>query len=204
MNQVKEFQKKYKLDVDGKIGKNTFSKMAEVFNLSKKQLANFLGQTHHETGGFLADTENLNYGLESILRVFPKYFKTEEVAKPYVNNPSGLANIVYANRMGNGNTSTGDGYKFRGRGSIMITGENNYQAFSEYMKDPDILKNPDIVSTKYFWDAGLWFFERNRLLTLSGDINTETTKSITLIVNGGTNGLKDRIRHTEEYAKLIK
>lgn len=166
------------------------------------RLAHFLSQCGHESAGFKAVVENLNYKADSLLKVFPKYFSAETAAA-CERNPEKIANIVYANRMGNGNTASGDGYKYRGRGFIQLTGKNNYAVFTKSIGE-DCVANPDLVSTKYPLASAAWFFHKNELHKLADQGSTDVVvTSITKRINGGIIGLADRIKHFAEYKALI-
>jgi len=167
------------------------------------RLAHFLAQTGHESGGFKAVSENLNYGAKGLTTIFKKYF-TPESAKEFERKPEKIANIVYANRMGNGPQASGEGYKFRGRGYIQLTGKDNYSAFDKTVED-DILANPDLVATKYPLLSAAWFFHKNGLHKIADEGATdEVVTKVTKRVNGGTIGLQDRILHFKEYYSLLK
>jgi len=166
------------------------------------RLAHFLAQTGHESGGFKAVTENLNYGAAGLQSIFKKYF-TAESAKEYERKPEKIANIVYANRMGNGNQASGEGYKFRGRGFIQLTGKDNYTSFDKVVED-DIIANPDLVATKYPLLSAAWFFHKNGLHKIADEGATDAVVTkVTKRVNGGTIGLPDRIKHFNEYNNLL-
>lgn len=197
MKHIKAFQAAHGLTADGIIGKNTLKKMKSVWGLNNEQLANMLGQVSHETGGFQLDTENLNYSVKGLLDTFGKYF-TEGRAKVYARRPEWIANYVYANRNGNGNEESGDGWKYRGRGAIQLTGKENYQKFAAWLKEPMLC--PDEVATKYFWETALFFFTVNGLWISKVDIPTITR--ISKRINGGTNGLQDRINKTLYYYQM--
>jgi putative chitinase len=168
------------------------------------RLAHFLAQAGHESGGFKAVKENLNYSAEGLNKIFPKYFPTVDAAKPYARNPEKIANKVYGNRMGNGDEASGDGFKFRGRGYIQLTGKVNYTAFDTAVPE-DILKDPDLVATKYPLLSAGWFWGKNNLNALAdkGALPGDVT-AITKRVNGGTIGLADRQKHFNEYYNLLK
>lgn len=167
------------------------------------RLAHFLAQTGHESGGFKATTENLNYGAKGLLGIFKKYFPTEAKAKEYERKPEKIANLVYGGRMGNGPEASGEGYKFRGRGYIQLTGKDNYKAFDAVVPE-DILANPDLVATKYPLLSAAWFFHKNGLHKLAdGGATDAVVTSVTKRVNGGTIGLADRIKHFKEYHNLL-
>ena len=163
------------------------------------RLAHFLAQAGHESGGFKALNENLNYGAKGLLGIFKKYFPTEDLAKQYERKPEKIANRVYGGRMGNGPEATGEGYKFRGRGYIQLTGKDNYKAFDAVVTE-SIIDNPDLVATKYPLLSAAWFFHKNGLHKLAdGGATDAVVTSITKRVNGGTIGLADRIKHFKEY-----
>ena len=167
------------------------------------RLAHFLAQTGHESGGFKATTENLNYGAKGLLSIFKKYFPTEAKAKEYERKPEKIANLVYGSRMGNGPEASGEGFKFRGRGYIQLTGKDNYKAFDAVVAD-DILANPDLVSTKYALLSAAWFFHKNGLHKIADEGATDAVVTkVTKRVNGGTIGLADRIKHFKEYYSLL-
>ena len=167
------------------------------------RLAHFLAQAGHESGGFKVTTENLNYSAKGLSTIFKKYF-TPESAIEYQRKPEKIANIVYANRMGNGPQASGEGYKFRGRGYIQLTGKDNYTAFDKVVED-DILANPDLVATKYPLLSAAWFFHKTGLHKIADEGATdEVITKVTKRVNGGTIGLPDRIKHFNEYNNLLK
>jgi putative chitinase len=167
------------------------------------RLAHFLAQCGHESGGFRATQENLNYSAKGLTGTFKKYFPTEAAATPYARNPVKIASKVYGNRMGNGPESTQEGFKFRGRGYIQLTGKENYTAFGKSINE-DILSNPDKVASSYALLSAAWFFSKNGLHKMAdeGASDAVVTK-ITKRVNGGTIGLADRIKHFKEYYKLL-
>ena len=167
------------------------------------RLAHFLAQCGHESGGFRLTQENLNYSAKGLNGIFKKYFPTEAAANAYARNPEKIANKVYSSRMGNGSESSGDGYKFRGRGYIQLTGRDNYTAFGKSINE-DIASNPDKVSGSYALLSAAWFFSKNGLHKIAdeGSSDVVVTK-ITKRVNGGTIGLPDRIKHFKEYYQLL-
>ena len=176
---------------------------AAKFNITNTlRLAHFLAQCGHESGGFKAVSENLNYGATGLQSIFKKYF-TAQTAAEYQRKPEKIANIVYANRMGNGNQASGDGYKFRGRGYIQLTGKDNYTSFDKTVED-DILANPDLVATKYPLSSAAFFFNKNGLWAICDKgADDATITAVTKRVNVGTIGLADRIKHFKEYHKLL-
>ena len=167
------------------------------------RLAHFLAQCGHESGGFRATQENLNYSAKGLMGIFKKYFPTSALAAQYERKPEKIAARVYGGRMGNGAEATKEGYKFRGRGYIQLTGKENYTAFGKSIGE-DILSNPDVVSSKYALLSAAWFFSKNGLHKMadSGASDAVVTQ-ITKRVNGGTIGLPDRIKHFKEYYKLL-
>jgi putative chitinase len=168
------------------------------------RLAHFLAQAGHESGGFKAVNENLNYGAKGLLTIFKKYFPTEAKAKEYERKPEKIANLVYGARMGNGAEATGEGYKFRGRGYIQLTGKDNYKAFDAVVAE-NILETPDLVATKYPLLSAAWFFHKNGLHKIAdGGATDAVVTSVTKRVNGGVIGLADRIKHFKEYYSLLK
>jgi putative chitinase len=168
------------------------------------RLAHFLAQCGHESGGFRAFSENLNYGAKGLLGIFSKYFKTIEKAKAYERKPEKIANLVYANRMGNGDEASGDGWKHRGRGALQTTGKSNYQDFAKFMNMPEILTNPDLVATKYPLASAAFFFKKNNLWAICDKGSSEEVVTlVTKKVNGGTIGLPDRKKHFKEYYNLL-
>jgi putative chitinase len=177
---------------------------AAKFNITNNlRLAHFLAQCGHESGGFRAVQENLNYSAKGLTTTFKKYFLTEAAAGPYARNPQKIASKVYGGRMGNGPESTGDGFKFRGRGYIQLTGKQNYTNFAKFIGE-DTVSNPDLVATKYPLASAAFFFDSNKLWTLCDrGADNATVTAVTKRVNGGTIGLADRIKHFNEYYKLL-
>lgn len=177
---------------------------AAKFNITTPlRLAHFLAQCGHESGGFKAVNENLNYSAKGLLGTFGKYFTADTAAK-YEKKPEMIASRVYGSRMGNGDESTGEGYKFRGRGYIQLTGKNNYANFAKFIGE-DTVSNPDLVATKYPLASAAFFFNSNSLWAICDKgADTATVTAVTKRVNGGTIGLEDRIKHFNEYYALLK
>jgi putative chitinase len=207
---LEKFQLKIGTKDDGDFGPGTLKKAMEFFKLTKEQAAHFFGQTAHETGGFKVFSENLNYSAAGLERIFKndldkdrnKLLSTSEKLKAVqlARKPEAIANFVYANQNGNGNEASGDGWKFRGRGALQTTGRANYKAFSEYIKNPLIMENPDLVADDFAFESALFFFERNKLWSICNKgITDESITQLTKRVNGGINGLKDRIELTKKY-----
>jgi putative chitinase len=158
----------------------------------------FLSQLAHESGNFQFTSENLNYSADALRRVFGKYFPTDAEAQKYARQPERIANRVYANRMGNGSETSGDGWKYRGRGLIQLTGKDNYAAFATQNKN-NALQNPDLVAEpEMAVESAGWFWATNRLNQLA---DTGDVKAVTRRINGGFNGLADR---EAKYNKLMK
>jgi putative chitinase len=178
---------------------DTATKFGITTNL---RLAHFLAQCGHESGGFKAVTENLNYSADGLVKIFGKYFNTTTAAV-YARNPEKIASKVYASRMGNGNEASKEGFKFRGRGYIQLTGKENYVKFGKFIGE-DIVSNPDLVATKYPLASAAFFFNSNKLWAICDKgADTATVTAVTKRVNGGTIGLADRIKHFKEYYDLL-
>ena len=165
------------------------------------ELAHFLAQCGHESGGFRVVNENLNYSAKGLQGIFKKYFPTAQLAESYQRKPEKIANRVYASRMGNGDEASGEGFKFRGRGYIQLTGKSNYTAFGKAI-GVDIAANPDLVATKYPLLSAAWFFSKNCLAKCK-DASDASVLAVTKCVNGGTIGLADRQKHFKEYYHLL-
>ena len=162
-----------------------------------QRIAAFVAQCAHESGGFTALKENLNYKAVTLRKIFPKYFPDDAIANHYASLPNkqeAIANKVYASRMGNGDESSGDGYRYCGRGLIQLTGKNNYQSFADSL-EMNVEDVPEYLATfEGAAQSACWFWESNNLNQWAdkGDILTLTKR-----INGGTIGLEDRIKHYE-------
>ena len=179
--------------------------VAEKFGVTTPlRLAHFLAQCAHESANFTAVKENLNYSADGLRKIFGKYFPTDALAAQYARQPEKIANRVYASRMGNGNEVSGDGFKFRGRGYIQLTGKENYAAFDKIVEE-DILTNPDLVATKYPLLSAAFFFNKNGLWAIcdKGD-SIDVVTMVTKRVNGGTHGLEDRINKFKLFNSSLK
>ena len=197
---LKSLQQKIGIAADGAWGPGTFKAAMEFYKLSPVRAAHFFAQTAHETGGFQAFSENLNYSAKGLRGVFGKYFTTDALAAQYERKPEKIANRVYASRMGNGPEASGDGWRYRGRGALQLTGKDNYRAFAEYCKRPDVMSNPDIVATELAFESAMFFFERNKLWSICDQGVTDAAiLSLTKKINGGTHGLQDRSDKTKKY-----
>ena len=210
MNQLERFQQAQCLDPDGILGPITLKKMQSVFEIaSKERMAHFAGQCGHESLHFTREIENLNYSYERLLQVFSYDFDKDknrilsgaekEFARILARKPEEIANFVYANQNGNGPELSGDGWKFRGRGPLQLTGRRNYELFSIAVNDPEIMCNPDLIVEKYYFESALHFFSSNHLWRLCDHLDHDCITKLTRRINGGTNGLQDRISLTNKY-----
>ena len=177
---------------------------AKKFNITNNlRLSHFLAQCGHESGGFKAVSENLNYSADGLKKIFGKYFPGT-LAESYARQPEKIAARVYGGRMGNGDETTKEGFKFRGRGYIQLTGKSNYTNFTKFIGE-DCVSNPDLVATKYPLASAAFFFDSNKLWSICDKGSDDATvTAVTKRVNGGTIGLPDRIKHFKEYYNLLK
>ena len=177
---------------------------AKKFNITNNlRLAHFLSQCGHESGGFKAVSENLNYSADGLKKIFGKYFPGN-LNESYARQPEKIAARVYASRMGNGDETSKEGFKFRGRGYIQLTGKANYTNFTKFIGE-DCIANPDLVATKYPLASAAFFFDSNKLCSICDKgADDATVTAVTKRVNGGTIGLPDRIKHFKEYYNLLK
>ena len=199
-------QKKIGVTADGAFGPGTLKAAAAFYKLSPDRAAHFFAQTAHEIGGFKAFSENLNYSAKGLRGIFGKYFQTDAIAKAYERQPQRIANRAYANRMGNGDEASGEGWLFRGRGSLQLTGKFNFKAFSDYIGRPDVMTNPDIVATELAFESALWFFDKNKLWSICDKgINEAAIRELSSRINGSKNphGLDDRRMKTKKYAAWL-
>jgi putative chitinase len=165
-----------------------------------QRMAAFLAQCAHESGGFTAIKENLNYRAASLRKTFAKYFPTDELAQQYANKPQAIANKVYANRMGNGDEASGDGYRYSGRGLIQLTGKDNYFWFAASINLTPEAASEYMETFEGAAQSACWFWETNNLNQWAdaGDILTLTKR-----INGGTIGLEDRKKHYEHALHIF-
>lgn len=168
-----------------------------------KRIAAFIAQCAHESGNFTTLQENLNYKWQTLRKIFPKYFKTDEMAQQYASMPNkqeAIANLVYANRMGNGDVSTGDGYRYRGRGLIQLTGKENYSWFAASLDIPVEQAAEYLETFEGAAQSACWFWETNKLNRWAdaGDILMLTKR-----INGGTIGIEDRIKHYKHALHIL-
>jgi putative chitinase len=202
---LKSLQEKIGVTADGAFGPGTMKKAMEFYKFTPERAAHFFAQTAHESGNFKAFSENLNYGAKGLLGIFKKYFPTEEKALEYERKPEKIANLVYASRMGNGDEASGEGWKFRGRGALQLTGKDNYQAFADYLKKPEIMDNPDLVATQYSFESAIFFFDKNKLWSICDEgVNDIVILKLTKRINGGTHGLEDRTLKTKKFYEYVK
>jgi putative chitinase len=201
---LKSLQEKIGVTADGAFGPGTMKKAMEFYKLTPVRAAHFFAQTAHETGGFKAFSENLNYSADGLKGIFGKYFPGN-LNEMYARNPEKIANRVYGARMGNGAEATGDGFKFRGRGALQLTGKENYKAFADYLKKPEIMTTPDLVATTYSFESAMFFFDKNKLWSICDQgINDAAILALTKRINGGTIGLPHRSELTKKYWEYVK
>jgi putative chitinase len=196
---IVKLQEKIGVKPDGAFGPNTLKKAMEFYKMTPERAAHFFGQTSHETGGFTKFSENLNYSAQGLQGIFGKYFPGT-LEESYARQPEKIANRVYASRMGNGDEKSGDGWKFRGRGALQLTGKDNYKLFSESLKRPEIMTNPDLVANELAFESAIFFFNRNKLWDICDKgVNDASILALTKRINGGTHGLDDRAEKTKRY-----
>jgi putative chitinase len=201
---LKNLQTKIGVVADGGFGPGTIKAAMVFYKLTPLRAAHFFAQTGHETGEFKLFAENLNYSADGLKKIFPKYFPGN-LAEGYARNPEKIANLVYGNRMGNGAESTGEGFKFRGRGALQLTGKDNYTAFSKYLNKPEVLANPDLVAGEFAFESAMFFFDKNKLWEICDKgIDDTTITALTKRINGGTIGLDHRKALTLKYYGYVK
>jgi len=201
---LKSLQERAGVAADGAFGPGTMKAAMTLLKLTPIRAAHFFAQTSHETGGFKAFSENLNYSAQGLQGIFGKYFPGN-LEESYARNPEKIANRVYADRMGNGNEASGDGWKYRGRGALQLTGKANYKAFADYLGKPEIMDNPDLVATTYAFESAMFFFDKNKLWSICDKgINDAAILELTKRINGGTHGLEDRKAKTYKYYEYVK
>jgi putative chitinase len=172
------------------------------------RISHFLAQCAHESGNFSVKQENLNYSAKRLQEVFGKYFTTHAKALLYERKPVKIASLVYGNRMGNGDEQSLEGYKYKGRGYIQLTGKNNYLLFDKSLNETglevDVIGNPDLVATTYPLISAAWFFNKNNLNEIADLGGTkEIITRVTKKVNGGTHGLDSRISYFNKFYKKL-
>jgi putative chitinase len=189
---------------------NELPSVIATFNINTPhRLAHFLGQCAEESGNFQQVFENLNYSATALMRTFRRHFPTQEIAQQYARQPERIANLVYADASRShsgrlGNVLPGDGWKYRGRGYIQLTGKNNYAAFNRFVPE-NILDAPDLVATQYPLLSAAWFWEvRNINGVADRGISDDVITSVTRVVNGGTHGLQPRIQYTKRFFNQLQ
>ena len=201
---LKNLQERVGVTADGAFGPGTLKAAMAFFKMTPERAAHFFAQTSHETGGFKLFVENLNYSAQGLQGTFGKYFPGT-LEESYARKPEAIASRVYANRMGNGNEASKDGWKFRGRGALQLTGKSNYEAFAKYLGKPEIMTNPDLVATTYAFESAMFFFDKNSLWSICDKgVTNDTILALTKRINGGTNGLADRQEKTIKYYGYLK
>ena len=178
--------------------------VTEKFGITNPlRLSHFLSQCAHESGNFKLVRENLNYSADGLLKIFPKYFKDKATADAYARKPEKIANREYANRMGNGDEASGDGFKYAGKGYIQLTGKDNYKQFSDFIGE-DCVANPDLVATKYPLASAAFFFQKNKLWDICDKGATpDVVTAVTKRVNGGIHGLDDRLAKFNTFNSIL-
>lgn len=201
---LKNLQSKIGVTADGAFGPGTLKAAMAYYKMTPERAAHFFAQTAHETGGFKAFSENLNYSADGLQKIFGKYFPGV-LEESYARQPEKIANRVYADRMGNGPESSGDGWKYRGRGALQLTGKSNYKAFSDYLKNPLIMEQPDLVAGELAFESAMFFFDKNKLWEICDKgVNKDTILALTKRINGGTHGLADREEKTIKFYGWLK
>ena len=201
---VKLLQEKIGVTADGAFGPNTLRAAMAYYEMTPYRAAHFFVQTAHETNTYMSFSENLNYSAGGLKKIFGKYFPGD-LEEEYARKPEKIASRVYGNRMGNGDEESSDGWKYRGRGALQLTGKNNYTAFAKYLDNPEILNNPDLVATEYAFESAMFFFDKNNLWSICDKgIDSNTITKLTRRINGGTNGLDHRKLLTLKYYEYVK
>lgn len=192
---LKTLQSKVGVKPDGVFGKQTLKACMEHFGLTPESASHFFAQCAHETGNFIVFRENLNYSADGLLRIFPKYFDAVK-ARQYARQPERIANRAYADRMGNGDEASGDGWRYRGRGAIQLTGKHNYREFADWLgKTID----PDDVADLYAFESAQFYFDRHKLWKYCDVVSNTSIALLTRAINGGTHGIEDRKAKTHKY-----
>ena len=197
----------FKLEkLKGHIPESIIAQIPEVmvkFNITTPlRLAHFLAQCSHESGGFKVFQENLNYSADGLKKIFPKYFPGN-LSESYARNPEKIASKVYGGRMGNGDESTKEGFKFRGRGALQTTGKENYKRLGDFL-GVNLIENPDLVATKYPLASAAFFFNSNKLWVICDrGADDATVTAVSKRVNGGSIGLEHRIKEFRKFYNLL-
>ncbi len=220
MSKLIDFQKVNGLSPDGDLGRFTLDKMKVVLNIPKKEhLAHYVGQCAHESSQFTKSKENLNYSVEGLMATFGRHRISEADCVKYGRTSKqradqvAIGNIIYGGEWGRinlGNTEPGDGYKFRGHGPLHLTGRGNFEAFAEFVNDPCVVENPNLIITKYYFESALFFFNANNIWKHCDRVNASTILAVSRAVNlgnayskGKPNHLKERIIQTEKFYKIL-
>lgn len=196
---LQAFQQKIGVAADGKFGPATFRAGRDYLGITGEQAAHFFGQCAHESGGFKRFTENMNYTAQGLMRVWPSRFQSLSVAQYYAGDPEAIARRVYGGRMGNGPSNTPDGWLFRGRGAVQLTGRAMYQAFANAIGRPDVMTNPDIVAGELSFDSAAYFFKSAGIWSMAKTVDDASIERVTRKINGGTHGLGERAELTKKY-----
>ena len=197
---LKHLQKKLSITADGLFGRGTLKAAVSHYKMTPIRAVHFFAQCAHESGNFAVFSENLNYSARGLQGIFKKYFPDAATAKRYERKPEMIANRVYANRMGNGDEQSGDGWRFRGRGAIQLTGKNNYTIFAASIETP-LEEIPEYLQTfEGAVQSACWFWEQNNL---NKEADAKDIKTMTRKINGGFIGLEDRIKHYEHALHLF-
>jgi len=209
MNYLAEYQKAHGLAADGKIGKNTAAAMCTEFGIDPKYFPFFIAQLQHESGDFQRGRENLNYGIDGLKKNFKKYFKDNEYVA-YARKPEKIANRIYANRMGNGPESSGDGWEYRGGGALQTTGKKNYQAYFKFAglgpnTNPAVIELPE-----HYFKSAVFFFNENNLWRICDSAGGDCVVRLSKAINLGNQyahaiplGLQERMALTQAYQKTL-
>lgn len=208
-NQIKKIQELVDVTQDGILGKQTLNGMKNLYNISNEEVANFMGQCAHESCNFTVTQENLNYNSYQLRSLFCKYFTAEE-SEEYAHKPQRIANRIYANRMGNGDEASGDGWKHRGMGLIQLTGKDNQDDFADFIGDKAVKTNPELISEDYAIISAYYFFCKNNLWQYSKSVNYISCLKLSRAINLGNpnstsmpHGFENRFNKSIEYLNKI-
>ena len=201
--QIQTLQTKLGLTPDGSFGPATLKAAATHYKLTPEQASHFFGQCSVESGGFTIFNENLNYSAQALIASWPTLFNCQNVGG-YAMNPQKIADRAYANRMGNGDETSGDGWRYKGRGAVQLTGKANYQAFANSIGKPEIMTNPDLLTNEYAFESALFYFTHNNLWALCTQVGPYSITKVTRAINGGLNGFDQRYKATNQYYQWFK
>jgi putative chitinase len=221
MRFLQSFQREHNIPVTNGLNKQTLEKIQEILKITNvNHLAHFIGQVHHETGGFNSGRESLNYSVNALLSSFGRHRITEADARRLGRtsersaNQQEIANIIYGGEWGRrnlGNTQPNDGWLFRGNGSIQLTGRSNHQQFANSTNDQTLMTNSDLVMNKYYFESGKYFFDKNNLWRLCNNVDENSILVLSRAVNIGNpnstatpKGLQDRINQTNNVLRILK